>query len=49
MSSSQSEGRERLYLGLAILGFVLAGGYTVWQSVLTGNILFWTDQARTTA
>lgn len=49
MSTSQSDGRERLYLGLAILGFALAGGYTIWQSVLTRNILFWTDPSRTTA
>ena len=49
MPTSQSKGRERVYLGLAILGFALAGGYTIWQSVLTGNVLFWTDPARTTA
>lgn len=41
--------RERVYLVLAVAGFAITGGYTVWQSVLTGNVLFWTDPARTAA
>ena len=39
--------RERLYLILSILGFLIAGGYTLQQSVETGNWLFWTDPGRT--
>ena len=40
---------ERIYLALAILGFAVAGGYTLWQSALTGNVLFWTQPGRTLA
>jgi hypothetical protein len=38
-----------LYLGLAILGFVIPGVPMIIESVHTGNILFWTDPTRTTA
>ena len=47
MGATRSTLAERVYLGLAIASFVIAGGYTVWQSALTGNILFWTKPART--
>ena len=37
-----------MYLGLAILGFVVPGVPMIIESVQTGNILFWTDPMRTT-
>lgn len=40
---------EYAYLVLALVNAVVVVGYSIWQSVLTGNILFWTDPARTTA
>ena len=40
---------ERVYLGLAIVGFVVPNTVTLIESVQTGNILFWADPARTTA
>ena len=46
-SLSTSRSREQLYLALSIAGFLLAGGYTLWQSVETGNWLFWTQPTRT--
>ncbi len=39
----------RLYLGLAVVGFVVPNTVAVIESVETGNILFWTDPARTTS
>jgi len=45
MTASRS--RESLYLALSALGFLIATGYTLWQSVETGNWLFWTQPART--
>jgi hypothetical protein len=39
----------RVYLGLAIVGFVVPNTLTLIESVQTGNILFWTDPARTTS
>ena len=38
-----------VYLGLAVLGFLVPGVPMIMESVQTGNILFWTDPARTTA
>lgn len=40
---------ERVYLGLAIVGFLVPNTVTLIESVQTGNILFWADPARTTA
>jgi hypothetical protein len=47
MPSSRS--LERVYLGLAIVGFLVPNTVTLIESVQTGNILFWTDPARTTS
>jgi hypothetical protein len=49
MDSPQSRRLEYLYLALSLINSVVVVGYSVWQSVITGNILFWTDPARTTA
>jgi hypothetical protein len=38
----------RLYLVLAVVGYLAPGIPTVMESVETGNILFWTDPVRTT-
>jgi hypothetical protein len=38
---------ERVYLGLAVVGFVVPNTVTLIESVQTGNILFWADPART--
>lgn len=40
---------ERVYLGLAIVGFLIPNTLALIESVQTGNILFWTDPARTTS
>jgi hypothetical protein len=39
----------RVYLGLAVIGFVAPNTVAIIESVQTGNILFWTDPARTTS
>jgi uncharacterized protein DUF2834 len=39
----------RLYLLLAVVGFVVPNTFTLIESVHTGNILFWADPARTTS
>jgi hypothetical protein len=39
----------RLYLGLAVIGFLVPNTVTLIESVQTGNILFWADPARTTS
>ena len=39
---------QRVYLALAVLGFVIPNVFTFMESVETGNILFWTDPVRTT-
>jgi hypothetical protein len=39
----------QVYLGLAVIGFVVPNTLTLMESVQTGNILFWTDPARTTS
>jgi hypothetical protein len=39
----------RLYLILAVVGFVVPNTVAVIESVQTGNILFWADPARTTS
>jgi hypothetical protein len=36
-----------VFLGLAVVGFVVPNTVTLIESVQTGNILFWTDPART--
>lgn len=38
---------QRVYLGFAILGFLVPNVFTVMESVETGNILFWTNPALT--
>jgi Terpene cyclase DEP1 len=40
---------EISYLALAIVGFLLPGVPMIYESMETGNILFWTQPARTTA
>jgi hypothetical protein len=40
---------ERVYLGLALVGFLVPNTLALIESVQTGNILFWTDPARTTS
>jgi Terpene cyclase DEP1 len=47
MPPAGSRKLEHLYLGLAVLGFAVTGGYTLWQSARTGNWLFWTQPRRT--
>jgi Terpene cyclase DEP1 len=39
----------RVYLILAVVGFIVPNVFTFAESVQTGNILFWTDPARTTS
>jgi uncharacterized protein DUF2834 len=39
----------RVYLILAVLGFLVPNTVTLIESVQTGNILFWTDPVRTTS
>jgi uncharacterized protein DUF2834 len=38
---------ERVYLVLAVVGFFVPNTVTLIESVETGNILFWTQPART--
>ena len=40
---------QRVYLALAVLGYLVPNTLTLIESVETGNILFWADPARTTA
>ena len=40
---------RRVYLGLAVVGYLAAGVPTLLESARSGNILFWADPARTTA
>jgi hypothetical protein len=49
MASTAFGGMRAVYLGLAIAGYLLPGVPTLLESVQTGNILFLTDPARTTA
>jgi hypothetical protein len=44
---TRSRRYERLYLALAVLGFAVTVSYTLYESVRTGNWLFWTDPAHT--
>jgi hypothetical protein len=37
----------QVYLGLAVVGYLVPNTLTLIESVQTGNILFWTDPART--
>ena len=39
---------ERVYLGLAVVGYAVPGTLMAIESVATGNYLFWADPARTT-
>jgi len=38
---------QRVYLALAVVGFLVPNVFTFMESVETGNILFWTDPVRT--
>ena len=49
MSHPRRAGLEVVYLLLAVLGFVLPGVPMLQESVATGNVLFWTQPARTIA
>ena len=40
---------EAVYLALAVIGFLLPGVPMIAESVETGNVLFWTQPARTIA
>ncbi|MFN2399005.1 MAG: DUF2834 domain-containing protein [Gemmatimonadaceae bacterium] len=40
---------KRLYLALAVVGFLVPGVPMLMESVQAGNILFWTDPVRTTS
>jgi hypothetical protein len=40
---------RRIYFALAVLGFLAPGIPMLLESVGTGNVLFWTDPARTTS
>ena len=44
-----SRGLQRLYLGLALAGYVVLGFVMVRESFRSGNILFWTKPDLTTA
>lgn len=47
--SRDESGMARVYLGLAIIGFLVPNTVAIIESIETGNILFWTDPARTTS
>jgi hypothetical protein len=40
---------ERVYLALAVVGYLVPNTLTLIESVETGNILFWAQPARTTS
>ena len=40
---------RRLYLGLAVIGYLAPNTFTLLESLETGNILFWTNPALTTS
>jgi hypothetical protein len=47
--TSRSQTMERVYLALAVVGFIVPNTVTLIESVQTGNILFWADPVRTTS
>ena len=49
MSNPRRSGLEVVYLLLAVLGFLLPGIPMLHESFATGNVLFWTQPARTIA
>ena len=49
MSNPRRAGLEVVYLLLAVLGFLLPGVPMLQESFATGNVLFWTQPARTMA
>jgi len=49
MPATRSSSIAQVYLILAVVGFLAPGIPMIMESVTTGNILFWTDPARTTA
>jgi hypothetical protein len=49
MSTSHRAGLQAVYLALAVVGFLAPGVPMVAESVATGNVLFWTQPARTMA
>src|SRR5919106_2548783 len=40
---------QRVYLALSVIGYLVPGSLMLLETVQTGNILFWTDPARTTS
>jgi len=49
MNSTTTVEMRTIYLGLAIGGYLLSGVPMLMESIQTGNLLFWTDPARTAA
>lgn len=49
MAPLNSRPMQRVYLALAIIGYVLTGVPMLMESARSGNILFWTDPQRTTS
>ena len=49
MPPLSSRAMQRVYLVLAVVGYVAAGVPMVLESARSGNLLFWTDPARTLA
>ena len=49
MSASRRPSLATAYLALAVVGFLLPGVPMIAESVETGNLLFWTQPARTVA
>lgn len=47
VDDSKSRTMQRVYLGFAVVGFLIPNVFTFMESVQTGNILFWTDPVRT--
>ncbi|MFL5579896.1 MAG: DUF2834 domain-containing protein [Gemmatimonadaceae bacterium] len=49
MTAPRRPALEAVYLALAAVGFLLPGVPMIAESVATGNLLFWTQPARTVA
>jgi hypothetical protein len=49
MTPTDSRTMQRVYLALAVVGYLVPGSLMLAYSVDTGNWLFWADPARTTA
>ena len=48
MAATRSRTMEWVYLALAVVGYLVPDTLMLRESIRTGNILFWTDPARTT-